>query len=148
MSCGRTTAPAARTSVEEIARFESGGVSPGAFRHGDHVRMAWHYLQEMPLLEALPRYAQGLLALATRAGRPDRYHVTITWAFMFVIHERVLEGPGADYEAFRDRNPDLFEWPGGPLRRLYRPETLASERARRWFVMPDRLQEGQAAQDT
>ena len=67
------------TSAEAIRHFESGGQSPGSFRHADHIRMAWHYLQEMPLGEALPRYGRGLLALATRAGRPDRYHETITW---------------------------------------------------------------------
>lgn len=142
MIAGNGTGPAVGTSSEEIHRFESGGIAPGDFRHADHIEMAWHYLREMPLLEALPRYARGLLALATRAGRPERYHETITWAFMFVIHERVLAAPDADYPAFRGANRDLFEWPGGPLERYYRPETLASDRARRGFVMPDRIQRG------
>lgn len=140
MISGGTQLPRPRTSAEEIRRFESGAIAPVAFKHADHIRVAWHYLQEMPLVEALPRYGRGLLALATRAGRPDRYHETITWAFMFVIHERILEAPNAEYEMFSDRNPDLFEWPGGPLGRYYRPETLQSERARRSFVMPDRIE--------
>ncbi len=127
-----------RTAVDEIRAFESDGVSPGAFRHADHVRMAWNYLGEMPLSEALPRYARGLLRLATRAGRPDRYHVTITWAFMFVIQERMLDAPGGRFEAFQAANPDLFEWPGGALAAYYSPERLESDAARTTFLMPDR----------
>ncbi|MDH3223604.1 MAG: hypothetical protein OEO23_07800 [Gemmatimonadota bacterium] len=136
---GEASAVRPPTAAEEIRRFESDAVSPGAFRHADHVRMAWNYLMEMPLNQALPRYAGGLLRLATRAGRPDRYHETITWAFMFVIRERMLTGAAGDFDAFRARNPDLFEWPGGALADYYSPERLESEAARQAFLMPDRV---------
>ncbi|NNM34213.1 MAG: hypothetical protein HKO53_14150, partial [Gemmatimonadetes bacterium] len=66
MISGRTHIQRPGTSEEEIRRFESGAIAPAAFKHADHIRMAWHYLQEMPLLDALPRYGRGLLALATR----------------------------------------------------------------------------------
>ena len=132
----------ASESMRAIERFEAGRISPGGFHHADHIRVGWHYLSELPLIEALPRYAQGLLALATRAGHPDRYHETITWAFMFVIHERMLEAPSDDYDTFASKNPDLFVWPGGALSRYYTRDTLAGELARRTFVMPDRIEEG------
>ena len=38
----------------------------------------------------------------------------------------------------RDPQPDLLAWKPSALDRLYTPETLASDRARRVFVMPDR----------
>lgn len=127
------------SAADEIRLFESDAVSPGAFRHADHVRMAWNYLREMPLDQALPRYARGLLRLATRASRPDRYHETITWAFMFVIQERMMDAAGEDFEGFRAANPDLFEWPGGPLGDYYSPERLKRDEARKTFLMPDRV---------
>lgn len=125
--------------AEQIAYFEGPDQEPGSFRHADHVRMAWCYLRTLSLAETVSRYAAGLLRLATKAGRPDRYHETVTWAFVLIIHERMSADPDLDWPAFAERNPDLFEWPGGALAAYYRPETLESERARRTFVMPDRI---------
>jgi hypothetical protein len=40
---------------------------------------------------------------------------------------------------FAARHPDLLTWRPSILDRYYKPETLASIRARQTFVMPDRL---------
>ena len=59
-----------------------------------------------------------------------------------MINER-LDGDARslDWQGFADRNADLLTWKPSALDRYYRAETLASERARRIFVMPDRLSE-------
>ena len=44
-------------------------------------------------------------------------------------------GEAHDYEVFAFLNPDLFD--KRILTRRYRPEQLASDRARRTFVLPD-----------
>ena len=67
-------------------------------------------------------------------GASGKYHETITYAFMFLIHERVRRGGAETFDAFASANADLF---GPILQRYYRPETLASELARASFVMPD-----------
>jgi hypothetical protein len=41
------------------------------------------------------------------------------------------------WEAFASRNPDLLDWRNSILRKYYRDATLASEDAKRQFVMPD-----------
>jgi hypothetical protein len=38
---------------------------------------------------------------------------------------------------FADANADLLRWKPSVLDRYYSPETLASDRARRTFLMPD-----------
>ncbi|HSL82137.1 MAG TPA: hypothetical protein VLF66_05140 [Thermoanaerobaculia bacterium] len=43
---------------------------------------------------------------------------------------------------FAERNPDLLAYRPSILSRLYRADTLASERARAAFVMPDAWLEG------
>ena len=48
-----------------------------------------------------------------------------------------LGRPDADWGAFAAANPGLFVYPSPLLGRLYRPETLESELARRIFVLPD-----------
>lgn len=101
--------------------------------------MAWNYLQEYPLATAIDRYASALKDFATHHGVPEKYHETITWAYMLIINERLENQPGQSWEEFNDSNPDLLSWPGGALQRYYTPDLLESEEARRTFLMPDRL---------
>ena len=124
--------------AEFVAQFESCTLS--AFHHQDHVRLAWIYLKREPPLVALTRFAEGLQRFARHHGKHDLYHETITWAFLFLIRERMERmGPDAAWEDFAEANPDLFAWKPSILARYYREETLGSEIARRVFVMPDRL---------
>ena len=124
---------------EFVDTFESCALPSEAFRHADHVRLAWLYLRQLPLLAAIERFTTGLKRFAEHHGVPMLYHETITWAYLLVIHERMQRGVSADWDSFRTANPDLFAWKPSLLDRYYRPETLLSDLARRAFVMPDRL---------
>jgi hypothetical protein len=128
--------------LELVDAFEAGIVPDGGFHHAQHVRVAWYYLSHRPLLEALERFQRRLRAFATAQGKPNLYHATITTAYVLLINER-LENEGAreqDWNAFSARNADLLTWKPSILARYYREETLWSDRARRTFVMPDRLE--------
>lgn len=123
--------------TELVRGFEECTLPSDAFHHRDHVRLAWIYLRRHPALEALRRFAEGLRRFATAHGHPGLYHETITWAFLFLIHERMADGePAETWEAFAQRNPDLLTWKPSILDRYYGKDVLASERARRIFVMP------------
>jgi len=126
------------TPEEEIAHFESADFDPSGFRHREHVRMAWLYLQVLRPIDALRRYADGLRAIANRVGVPEKYHETVTWAYVIIVNQRMVEDPGRTWDGFAAANPDLFVWPGGTLEAYYRPETLMSDAARLTFLMPDR----------
>lgn len=122
-----------------VEAFETLSLPPSAFRHTDHVRLAWIYLGRMNLPTAMQRFAERLQAFAGHIGKPGLYHETVTYAFLMVINERMADGPaGEGWAAFRDRNPDLFAGLQSALGRWYSEERLASERARAGFVMPDR----------
>lgn len=132
-------AAGSRLTVSErafVAAFEAGTLT--GFHHADHVRLAWIYLRRHPVLEALGRFVTGIRSFAEAKGAPDLYHETITWAYLLLIHER-LERTGRDagWEEFAAANPDLLVWKGGIPERWYRPETLASDLAKRVFVWPD-----------
>lgn len=119
---------------ELVDAFEACTLPPEQFPHRAHVRLAWLYLREVPLLDALPRFVDGLKRYAGSLGASGKYHETVTWAYLFLIHERMTRAPVDTFDEFADANPDLFH---GLLDRYYRPETLASELARRTFLMPD-----------
>jgi len=123
-----------------LEAFESGTLGEERFHHRDHVRLAWLYLRDEPLVRALARFAEGLKRFAASLGKTALYHETITWAYLLLIHERMARrGAAATFEAFAAENPDLMTWKPSILASYYREETLASALARQTFVMPDRL---------
>ena len=123
-----------------IDAFEAGDEPAGGFHHREHVRVAWYYLQQAPFADALVRFSSNLRRFAAARGKPGLYHETITTAYLLLINER-LDGDDRKlpWTAFAERHADLLTWKPSALDRYYRAETLMSERARRTFVMPDRL---------
>ena len=122
---------------EFLEAFETCALPTDRFHHRDHVRVAWLYLRQGSLMEALERCVTGLRRFAAHHGKPGLYHETITWGFMLLIHERQQRCPTASWERFAEVNADLLTWRPSALDRYYRPETLQSEFARRVFVLPD-----------
>jgi len=122
------------TDDELVRAFETGGLDP--FPHALHVRTAWCYLRRYPLLTALGRFSRALRRFAAGKGKPERYHETITIAFMLIIAERLSRSQDLNWEQFAARHPDLLQWQPSVLAQFYADETLASPRAREEFLLP------------
>ena len=126
------------TDHELLQTFEDCSLSENDFHHPQHVRVAWLYLGQGSLIEALQRFTKNLRRFAASKGKPDRYHETITWAYVFLIHERVKRnGQEQNWQEFVVENPDLFDWKNSILKSYYRDQTLSSDFARKVFVFPD-----------
>jgi hypothetical protein len=126
------------TERELIERFETFSVPSEGFHHRDHVHLVWAYLRTMPVVDALRRFSTSLKRFAAHHGKTTLYHETITWAYVALIHERMEQRPGLGWDDFCRLNPDLLTWKPSILDRYYQPETLASDLARRVFILPDR----------
>ena len=127
------------TDEEFQTAFETLTLPPARFDHASHVRLAWLYLKDQPLPEAMQRYRDGLKAFAAHIGQPAKYHETITFAFLSMIRERMAKSSETeDWETFRAGNTDLF----GSVPKLmgvwYSDDRLNDADARSGFVMPDR----------
>jgi len=116
----------------ELSRFAEGECDPANFPHREHVRMGFEMLRRHSFPETVLHFSHALRKMAIRGGRPDAYHETITIAFLSLIAERM--NSAKDFESFSSLNPDLFN--KRVLERWYRPERLASDRARRTFLLP------------
>jgi hypothetical protein len=133
------TTPALNGTVDEtvISEFEQGR-APGEFHHADHVRVAFAYMSKFSGVEAIERFSAALQRFALSQGKPNLYHETVTWAYLFLIRERIARAGGRQsWPEFAAANPDLLIWKGGALATLYRQETLDSNLARGIFVLPD-----------
>jgi hypothetical protein len=123
-----------------VEMFEAGQAPPEGFHHREHVRVAWWYLRHQPLPDALNSFSTALRRFAAAQGKPGLFHETITTAYVLLINERLdVAGRDLSWVGFAERNPDLLSWHPSVLARYYQPQTLESERAKRTFVMPDRL---------
>jgi hypothetical protein len=126
------------TDQELIDQFENCTLPGECFHHREHVRVAFLYLTRYSVLDALQVFSKTLRRFAEARGKPQLYHETITWAYVFLIRERMARnGKNQSWDEFSSSNPDLLVWKDGILTRYYRPETLTSNLARAVFVLPD-----------
>ena len=122
-----------------IDDLEQSRIEGGSFDHEAHVYLAWLYLDEYPLTEAIDSFTSALKRLTLKLGVPGKYHHTISWFFMLIIAQRRIGDASADWQNFKEKNPDLFSRDANVLNRYYRKETLATDAARRSFVLPNKL---------
>jgi hypothetical protein len=121
----------------ELESFLRGELDAARLPHREHVRMAFETLRRYDFAETVLHFSRALRAMAAKAGKPQAFHQTVTIAFLALIAERMESGERVDFVAFARANPDLID--KTVLARWYRPERLASDSARRTFLLPDRL---------
>lgn len=124
----------------DLAEFIRGEVDPASFPHREHVRMGFEMLRRHNFEAAALHYCGALRAMTARAGKPLAFHQTITIAFLALIAERMEAAEHSDFTSFAGANPDLID--KSALKRWYRPERLATDAARRTFLLPDPLSTG------
>lgn len=115
--------------------FEAHHLDPTAFHHADHVRVAFDLLRKYDFIDAGVIYARGIQAIAAKAGVPQKFNLTITYAFMSLIAERQAERPDSDFDSFIARNEDLMS--PAILSTWYSDSRLHGDAARTMFLLPD-----------
>jgi hypothetical protein len=119
----------------DLGRFVRGEIAAASFPHREHVRMAFEMLRRYDFAETVLQFSRALRTMAHQAGKPQAFHQTLTIAFLSLIAERLEGGEWDDFDAFARANTDLLD--KSSVARWYRPERLASESARRTFLLPE-----------
>jgi hypothetical protein len=125
------------TSAELFDSFVDTSLPAERFHHQQHVTVAWMFVQKYGMPAALAEFSTAIKRFADAKGATGLYHETITWAFLLLIAERQARQPAATWEQFEAGNADLLLWKPSILSRYYSKELLASDLARRTFLMPD-----------
>lgn len=121
-----------------VLAFERATLDPAAFGHREHLYVAWCYLRALPLEEALARYVRHLRSLTAALGAATKFHATITWVYVVLLHAAMDRAPDASFAQLLADNPALADHGSGALHAYYDRAQLASEEARRHFVLPIR----------
>lgn len=123
-----------------LAQFENCSLPLESFHHGVHVQIVFLYLCRFPVLEVLARFPAALTRYAEAHGKSGLYNETITWAYIFLIRERMIRANRAQtWAEFQVENHDLLNWKDNILRKYYRAETLSSQLAKDAFLFPDKV---------
>ena len=125
------------TDDEFLSALERCTLAESEFGHASHVRAAYLYLQLGDFAIALQRLRDAISRFATHAGKPGRYHETVTVAYLALIQQHIAErGRGGSWERFALDNPELFDCK--LLLQYYSQGQLDSDLARRQFLLPHR----------
>ena len=123
------------TDREFLRALESCRLAESEFGHAAHVRAAYLYLQQSDFAVTLDRIRRTIRNYAAHLGKPDRYHETITVAYVALIQEHIVaRGSSSGWEAFARENSELFE--PDLLGQFYPRALLGSELARKVFLLP------------
>lgn len=128
------TTPATPDTFDELLREVMADAE--RFGHRQHVRLTWLAVRRHGAAAALDLIGEGILRTATKAGAPQKFHVTVTRAWVELVARHAEDdATETDFERFAARHPDLLD--KDLLARHYRPRTLASEHARTAWAEPD-----------
>ena len=119
----------------DLERFQRGESDAGNFPHREHVRMAFEMLRRHDFAETAWLYSRALRLMTARVGKPEAFNQTTTIAFLSLIAERMERSGAPDFAAFVRAHPEMLD--KRALSRWYRPDQLATEIARRTFVLPE-----------
>ena len=122
-----------------LDRFVDTTLPADQFHHQQHVQVAWMFVRNHGMPRALTEFTSAIRRFADAKGATGLYHETITWAFLLLIADRQARQPAETWEQFAAHNGDLLTWKPSILNRYYSKELLASDLARRTFLMPDLL---------
>lgn len=117
--------------------FEACEMSPQAFDHTAHIRLAYVYLCEHPVKAAAENMKKSLLAFLVHLGVGEsKYHETITRAWIMAVRHFMAESAGCTSAMdFIVRNPQLLD--SKIMLTHYSAEILFSAKARQSFLTPD-----------
>jgi len=116
-------------------QFESKTLPSEAFRHREHVRLTWIYLTLEPPDRVAARLCRSLLELATSHGKAERFHHTLTVAWVRIIEFARRSHPDSSFDVLTEAWPSLLD-KDAPLA-YYSRERLYSDDARHHWVEPD-----------
>lgn len=119
--------------TELFAEVTAGG---RRFGHREHVHLTWLAVRRCGMPAAVGVVSEGIQRTARYAGAPQKYHVTISRAWVEVVAHHDAATPATGFDAFAARNPELLD--KRLLSRFYSSAALAAPAARTGWVLPDR----------
>jgi len=122
--------------LEFRSAFERLEIAPAAFNHEAHLRLAYVCLVESDLVSAQARMRKALLTfLAANDIPPEKFHETLTGAWILAVRHFMDRSPSASFAEFLVKSQPLCD--SKVMLTHYSLELLFSPEARAAFVVPN-----------
>ena len=105
------------------------------FGHREHVHLTWLAVRRHGMPDAIGLISSGIQQTARYAGVPQKYHATISRAWVEIIAHHASAGNYEDFASFLTGRPELLS--KRLLTRHYTSAALASPQARTGWLEPD-----------
>jgi hypothetical protein len=103
--------------------------------HRAHVHVTWLAVREAGMPAAVSLVSEGIQRTARYAGAPQKYHATLSRAWVELVAHHAQARPAPDFAHFARDNPELLD--KRLVTRFYSSTTLAGQAARTGWVEPD-----------
>ena len=107
------------------------------FGHREHIHLTWLAVRQAGVPAAIGLVSDGIRRTTRYAGAPQKYHATVSRAWVELVGHHAAESGARDFTSFAQQNGALLD--KRLLTRFYRPATLAAPEARSGWVEPDLL---------
>ena len=105
------------------------------FGHRQHIHLTWLAVRRYGTDAAVTLVSDGIRRTARYAGAPQKYHATVSRAWVELVGHHVATGTEDDFDTFVGNYPALLD--KRLLARFYRSSTLAAPAAKTSWVEPD-----------
>jgi hypothetical protein len=131
-----TPGSSARSDEEFLRAFEDLSFPADLFHHREHIRVAWRYLKTFDATRAAEKMSEGIRRFANHHGATQKYHHTLTLAWMRLVAAALVETPeGYTFDQFLAAHLELKDTK--LLDKYYSKELLQTAAAREGWVEPD-----------
>jgi hypothetical protein len=105
------------------------------FGHRQHLELTWRYLEDNDPLRTLVLVADAIRQVAAAHGAVDKFHATITDAWVRCVAAHRQRWPAQSFDEFIERNDALLD--PALLEQHFTRRLLSSAAARSALVEPD-----------
>ena len=95
------------TDKELLAQFESCELPPTVFSHEAHLRLAYLYLKQAGIKQAIAKVTSGIKHYVQYLGAQDKYNETLTVAAVRVVYHFMLKGETKNFTELITQYPRL-----------------------------------------
>jgi hypothetical protein len=121
--------------TDDLQTLEEILVARGGFGHREHLELVWSYLGRYSIHAAGEAVAGAIRHVARRHGAPDKYHDTMTQAWVRLVAFHRAGSQALTFDEFLAENPGLLD--RSLLERHYTRDLLFSQSARATWIEPN-----------
>ncbi len=125
------------TDAEYEAAFSSLLFPPNLFSHEAHLRLAYIYLRQGTLEEAIDKTRTAITRFVDHVGAEGKYNETVTVASVKLLHRMIAESSTHHFKDFIAEHPELLSDFKNIIRSYYTTHIFVNERAKREFIEPE-----------